>query len=161
YALEEGDAITAVLRFTEALRLDQGFPEHDHRLRIATALRQSPELLRLRTLDNLVLPEPPWSAAVSPDGRHLALLGAPGTVQVWDLSTGRSWSRVLGPSAAVRCLAFHPDGRLVLTQYAKGVAHVWDLSNEDAAPVRELSAPETAFSALSDDGRWLFTLDSS
>jgi WD40 repeat protein len=160
-ALEEGDTFTALLRFTEALRLDEGYSERTHRLRIATALQQSPELLRLQPLDNLVLPDPPQSAALSADGRFLAVLGTDRAVRIWDLTTGEAQSRTVESWAEVGDLAYQPDGRLLLTQHAQGSTHVWDLSHQDAVPRKQFSAPDTAFAVLSDDGRWLFTLDSS
>jgi serine/threonine protein kinase len=160
-ALEEGDAFTAVLRFTEALRLDQGYSEDAHRRRIAAALQQSPELLRLQPLNNLALAEPPRSAALSSDGRFLAVLGPTPAVRIWDLETGESRSLAVESGAAAGCLAYQPDGRLLLTQHAEGSTQVWDLSKRDAVKVKQLSAPGAVFAALSDDGHWLFTLDSS
>jgi serine/threonine protein kinase/WD40 repeat protein len=160
-ALEEGDAFTAVLRFTEALRDDQGYSEHTYRLRIAVALRQSPELLRVQRLQNPALAEPPRSVALSPDGRFLAVLGTTPTVRIWDLKTGESRSRTTESGGAVGCLAYQPDGRLLFAQHAEGGTHVWDLANPDTVPVKRFSAPDTAFAVLSDDGQWLFTVDSS
>jgi WD40 repeat protein len=161
HALEEGDAFTAVLRFTEALRLDQGFSEHAHRVRIAATLRQSPVLLRVQPLDNLVLAEPPQSAAFSPDGRLLAILGTTPTVRICDLKTGEARNRVGESDAVVGCLAYQPDGRLLLTQQVRGAVRVWDLSAPDAVLLKEFSAPDAAFAVLSNDGHWLFSLDSS
>jgi serine/threonine protein kinase len=160
-ALEEGDAFTALLRFTEALRLDQGHSEHDHRMRIATALRQSPVLVQVQHLNDLVLAEPPKSTAISPDGRFLALLGTAPSVRVWNLQTGESRSRDVEFDTAVARLAYQPDGRLLLTQHLKGRIQVCDMSTPDAHPPKEYPVPDAAFAALSDDGQWLFSLDGS
>jgi serine/threonine protein kinase/WD40 repeat protein len=158
-ALEEEDTVTAVFFFTEALRLDTGRAERNHRTRIATTLRRSPALLRRQTFDNLVTQEAPLTAALSADGRLLAVAGGNDAVRVWDLQTGGSRDLVVGRGEAARRLAFDSDGRLLLTRYANGRTDLWDLTGQDPVRLQEFSAGEAVVVALSDNGRWLFTLD--
>jgi WD40 repeat protein len=106
-----------------------------------------------------VFQETPLAAALSPDGRRLAVAGGSGTVLVADLITGESRRLVPGGGAAVRRVAFHADGRPLLTEYAGGRLRLWDLSTPEPVRLREFSTPGASFAALSDDGRWLFTLD--
>jgi WD40 repeat protein len=76
-------------------------------------------------------------AAVSPDGRFIALTGRSGPVRVLDLHTGRL--RVLGDRAA-DAVAFTRHGRLVTTGRGAPL-EVWDARN--ATPVRTV-APAAA-----------------
>jgi serine/threonine protein kinase/WD40 repeat protein len=159
-ALEEEDTFTAVVHFTEALRLEEdGSRVRNHRVRIATARRQTPTLRAQWTLNNPVFPEPSLAVALSPDRHLLAVAAGTGTVQVSDLVTGQSRAPVPGRGEAVRHLAFDSDGHLLLTEYAKGRLRSWDLSNPEPVPLQEFSVGEATFAALSNNGRWLFTLD--
>jgi serine/threonine protein kinase/WD40 repeat protein len=159
--LEEEDNFIAAFYFTKALGLDHGPAERNHRTRIATALRQSPELLPLPALQQPLLQEPLVGAALSPDGRFLAVAGGSGTVQVADLRSGAVAAlRVAGDEAA-RCLSFHADGRLLLTQHVSGAIRSWDMTKHDTPNPQGSSTCEASLSALSDNGRWLFTLDTN
>src|SRR5207248_2349687 len=89
---EAGDTFSAVLRFTEALRLDGEFPEgqrdpqreHNHRTRIATALRQCPRLVHLRAEDRRVL-----CTHLGAAGGWVATVDAENVLRVSDVLTGR------------------------------------------------------------------------
>jgi WD40 repeat protein len=159
-ALEDEDTWTAAYHFIEAFGLEgEGPREQTYRTRIATALRQLPTLRGHHLLDNPVFPDPAFTVALSPDGRVLAVAGDSGTVRVTDLGTGQSRTLTPGRGEALRRLAFDGDGRLLLAEYAKGRVHSWDLSGPEPARRREFSVGEAAFAAFSDNGRWLFTLD--
>jgi serine/threonine protein kinase len=122
--LEEQESFAAFYHFVEALRRDQGGQEENHRTRIATTLRYSPELLRRRTIAGPLIGDPPLSIAVSPGGNILALLDGSGMVQVVDLGNETSHRLTPGRGPASRALAFRPDGRLLLTDYGAGTLHV-------------------------------------
>jgi WD40 repeat protein len=53
---------------------------------------------------------PLYAAAVSPDGRTLALAGLDGRILLHDLTTGRQQRVLVGHADAVYSLAFAPDG---------------------------------------------------
>jgi serine/threonine protein kinase/WD40 repeat protein len=159
-ALEEEDTITAVYFFTEALRLDpEGPSARNHRTRIATALRQSPRLLRRQVLDHPLFREALLSAALSADERSLAVAGAGGTVRVWDLETGESRDAVIEQSDAARRLSFRLDGHLLLTEQAGDRLRSWDLTKGEPRRIHEFAVHNLALAVLSDNGPWWFTLD--
>jgi WD40 repeat protein/serine/threonine protein kinase/tetratricopeptide (TPR) repeat protein len=78
-----------------------------------------------------------WSMAFSPDGRHLALDFSNGTIQLWDIATGRTVLVLGGPrqpgdrqDPKVRqgfTLTFNSDGRyLAASDPKRGAVMVWD-----------------------------------
>jgi eukaryotic-like serine/threonine-protein kinase len=160
-ALDDEDLCTAAFFFEEALRFDQGFPEGKHRTRIATTLRLCPELLATRTLDAALLQEPLLGAALSPDGSFLAVVGASGTVRIVDLRTEAARPLAVAGGAAVRHLTFHADARLLITEQANGQVRSWEITGQNTATPPGHAVREASLSAVSDNGRWLFTLDSS
>jgi WD40 repeat protein len=192
--MEDGDCFAAVLRFSEALRLDPDEAHGPaHRTRIATALRQGPGLLRVRAHDGRVLcarlgpsewrvvstgaggtvevwdaltgdliGEPlmagdePADAALSADGRLVAVASPGGEVRVWQVAAGRP--RVLRANGGRRVvgMAFGPDGRSLLLRHADGSARLWDLTGEPA--LLPVTWGDASVAAVSDGGRWLLTV---
>ena len=71
--------------------------------------------------------------AFSPDGRTLALASREGTVQLWDVASGKTLAVLKGHSSAVRRVAFSPDGR-TLASGARG---------PDGPPLERRDAPRT------------------
>jgi serine/threonine protein kinase/WD40 repeat protein len=121
---ETGDSFTAVLHFTEALRLDQGNPEKErnHRTRIATALRQSPRLCRLLTLERSV-----FCADMNAGRGYVATVGPQHEVDVWDVLRNRLVASGLKHAEPPRSGAFSADGRWLATVTSKGALLLWDL----------------------------------
>ena len=105
-----GDAFTALLYFTDALRLDDALPD---RTRIAATLRQCPRLVQLRTFDKPVV----W-ASFGQDGRSLALTDRDGRAWLWDLNTGDC--RELGGEAANRAAPLPASGGPFSARTANG-----------------------------------------
>jgi serine/threonine protein kinase/WD40 repeat protein len=133
HLLEGGDNLTALLRFAEALRLDEGVPEREvnHRTRIATTLRQSPRLVGLWTPA-----EPVLCLEVGASGGWLATASADHRVAVWDLCTGQPFGPAWQQDDEPILGAFSPDGQFLATVGKTGTARVRDWR---AGTVREFS----------------------
>jgi WD40 repeat protein len=100
-----------------------------------------------------VLKGPPdtlTAAALSPDGKSLAMTGQQGTVFLWDLATGRERHEPVGHRGRVLFLAFSGDGRRVLTTGGDGTFWVWDAVS--GRPLHKTLPAATAF-AFSAAGR--------
>jgi WD40 repeat protein len=203
-AEENGDSFTAVLRFAEALRLDEGRAEREmaHRKRIAATLRNCPrlvhlliperpmlcaalpasgpllaltrpdhavEILDVRTGRRIgpVLPHEaaPLGGAFSADGRRLATICPDGAVNVWDVDSARVRRLLPEKGKPVTLVAFDPAGQILLTRNDHARIRLWRLTG---TPSEQILTSENApraeailHAALSDDGRWLFTVDRS
>ena len=66
--------------------------------------------------------------AFSPDGKYLVSGGYHGTIQQWDLATGKQ-SRRRQHKAAIVAIRFSPDGRLMVTAGSDRLARVWETSS--------------------------------
>jgi serine/threonine protein kinase len=142
--LDAGDSFTAILRFTEALRLDQGDDarERNHRTRIATALRHSPRLVRLLIPDGEIPFDEAFGAstaaaevAASPDGRLLVTGSGFAAARVWDRATGRALTPPLRHAGPLLAAAISPDGRELVIAGRNGTVCVWELSRAEEGPV--------------------------
>ncbi|MFB9317226.1 WD40 repeat domain-containing protein [Cryptosporangium minutisporangium] len=107
------------------------------------------------------------SLEFSRDGSRLVAGGMRGSVEVWDLDTGRLVTRPFGAGrmGVVNGVTFSPNGRLVATASADGTVRLWNPTNGQqlGAPIRatpEDSAYEVAVTAVkfSPNGRVLATL---
>ncbi len=119
---ERGDHFMAALRFTEALRLDQGHPEDEHRTRIANALARCPRLIQLRVADRRVL-----CAHLGDDGGWLATVGDDHSIDVADVMTGHAVGPSLRPDDSPKSCAISPDGRGLVTFSGEGPARIWNV----------------------------------
>jgi WD40 repeat protein/serine/threonine protein kinase len=152
-SLDEGDSFTGLLLLTEALRLDAGQPERNHRVRIATVLRQCPRLTGLLVGKGPVLctsrgPEGSWVVAVRGEDR---------VVRVQDVLTGCPLGPDLGHDGPVDLAAFRADGTFLATACADGTVRVWDVQlGKVSTPSLSLGGPVDRL-ALHPDGRVLIT----
>jgi WD40 repeat protein len=104
-------------------------------------------------------------AALSPDGRTIAVSPYQRTVQAWDLATGRTVTPLLQHEQYVTSIAFNPTGDSLLTGCADGSLWLWELpSGRTLGPqVRhpvKVSTSGKFRSYLSPDGRTYLTLGS-
>jgi len=123
--MKRGDAFSALLRFTEALRLDAGSPGHEleHRRRIAIALRLCPRLVQVRNHDKIVL-----GMHRTAEGGKLILAGGDGRLEICDVMTGKQVGPGLDISDFPVSAAISIDGRYLATIHAGGKAQLWDLT---------------------------------
>jgi WD40 repeat protein len=144
HALEEGDAFTALLWFTEALRLDEADvqQEEKHRIRIAMALEKCPRLLQLLVPDRRIL-----GAQLNAAGSWMIVTGRDRTLQVWNVMTGQSAGPELPFNATVRRAAVSPDGRFLATIMEDKTVRIVDRRAREpyffllprGAPIRKLA----------------------
>jgi hypothetical protein len=123
--MERGDAFTALLRFTEALRLDAGHPDQEleHRRRIAIALHLCPRLVQVRNHDKVVV-----GTNRLAEGGRIILAGGDGSLEICDVMTGKQ----VGPLVAIADLPasadVSDDDRFLATVHAGGKVQLWDLT---------------------------------
>ena len=97
------------------------------------------------------------SAAVSRDGRYIAVGLEDRAVVLWDTAAGRPVRTLAGHQKAVLSVAFSPDGKHLLSGSADATAVLWDV--ETGAPVRTYKGHTGAVVsvAFSPDGTRLLT----
>jgi WD40 repeat protein len=88
-----------------------------------------------------------YSVAFSPDGRMLATGVTNGSVNLWDLASGRVARQLAGHSSWVLSVAFSPDGRML----AAGNT-LWDVASGHA--LRALGGTYVAFSPVPSRSWW-------
>jgi WD40 repeat protein/Flp pilus assembly protein TadD/tRNA A-37 threonylcarbamoyl transferase component Bud32 len=153
-AMNAGDGFTALLWFTEALRLDAGTPAHEeaHRQRIA-ALEQS--LPRPRQL--WVHEEAVNEVRFSPDGRRVLTAGDDGKVYLWDSETGQGALPPLNAGSPVVFALFSRDGQHIAAACSDGSVRIWNIGGAGVSPV-VLNTPDKLYWIdFSPDGRQLVT----
>jgi WD40 repeat protein/serine/threonine protein kinase/tetratricopeptide (TPR) repeat protein len=134
--VDQGDLLGALPWFAEALRLDQGDPLHaeGHRLRLATAVQQSPRLVALWKAEG-----GDGQAVFCADGKRVLIANTPppqlrlviparsqGVLWTADVATGRRLVR-MELAGTLLDFALSPDGKRVATACEDGTAQVWDL----------------------------------
>jgi hypothetical protein len=136
--LEEGDAFRALLRFTEALALDNDNEtrSREHRSRIAAALRDCPRLRQFRESKGPVI-----CANIGPMGAWVATAIDEHTLEVCDAWTGHGIGPALKTPEIPTDGAFSERGKYLATISAKGDVRVWDLTTRES---RLLSVPGKA-----------------
>ncbi len=148
--VQNGDYFSALLWFTEALRLENGDAAHEdiQRRRFATLLRQSPKLTRLWFHDGFVN-----SAEFSSSGDKVITSSLDGTVRIWNATTDENEVPPMRRDAEFWNAKFTPDEKRLFTVDAGGALQSWD-----AATGAALGGPKPTTGEdvdFSPDGRWL------
>ncbi len=128
-AMNAGDGFTALLWFTEALRLDPGTAEHEkpHRERIAALMDGLPKLSQVWVHEGSVN-----EAHFSPDGRRVLTAGDDGRAYLWDSETGEAVTPPMTHAGPVLRAIFSRDGRRLATASQDRTARVWDAKTGQA-----------------------------
>jgi WD40 repeat protein len=74
---------------------------------------------------------PVLAVAFSPNGQTLASAGEAGTVQVWNLATGRVLRTMAGHVQAVTGVVFSPDGNRLASRSWDGTVKVWQTATAE------------------------------
>jgi WD40 repeat protein/tetratricopeptide (TPR) repeat protein len=136
---DAGDLTGALVPFTRALGVAarEKFPEEAHRLRIAGTLSRCPRPLCVVRFGKGEIA----GVQLSPDGRHILVVGADGVVEVHDAGSGGILGKRVTHGAAVAQIAFTPDGGRVVSADAMGQVRMWNV--EDNTPVFDTFALES------------------
>ncbi len=162
-AMNSGDGITALLWFTEALRLDAATPEHEaaHRQRIAALEQSLPRPQQLWVHEESVN-----EIRFSPDGSRVLTAGDDDKIHLWDSETGQETVAPLIASSPVTLATFSCDGRRVAAVCLDGAARIWNLA-PSASPQRQAALVLRASGSgklrwidFSPDGRQVVTASS-
>jgi hypothetical protein len=100
--------------------------------------------------ERLTVPCGPASAhwvqriACAADGRTLATARSDGTIQLWDLVSGKELPFQAAPGVEVQCLAFAPDSRLLASAQRDGTVLVWDATAGRGEEARRGGQPDSA-----------------
>ena len=140
--------------------LTMGLTSDDRRVVVVGTARAT--VLDARTLERLhsvPLPTTPFShaAAVSPDGRTVALGTILGTVVFVDVHSGAVRSALGAHGAGVSGVAFSPDGRRLVTGAEDGGVIVWDVASGNAENRLLGHASRVLGIAFSRDGQTMYT----
>ena len=94
-----------------------------------------------------------YSAAYDASGEHLASGSLDGTIQIWNLSNGESYT-LEGHSAGVRSVVYSPDGRYLASGSNDKTIRIWNIVNGECQ-VLEGHTDKVGSVAFSPDGRYL------
>jgi WD40 repeat protein/tetratricopeptide (TPR) repeat protein/tRNA A-37 threonylcarbamoyl transferase component Bud32 len=166
--MEDGDLLSSLVWFAEALKRDQGKPEQEdmHRTRLGLLLRQCPKLEQAWTFPGSGV----RTAEFSPDGQRVVVVNYSDT-RVWDTQTGKPLTPLLKHTpqpgrvfGQINKASFSPDGKYLVTasgepyqQGSTGEARVWNAATGDPV-TKALQHSQCVRSAtFSPDGRWVAT----
>jgi WD40 repeat protein/Flp pilus assembly protein TadD len=149
-AMNAGDGFTALLWFTEALRLDAGTLEQEqtHRQRIAALLQGLPRPAQLWVHDG-----PVTETRFSPDGSRVLTAGEDGKIHLWDSETGQETIPPLVEGGMVTFALFSRDGHRIAAGSSEGTARVWDAHS--GRPVTPLLSLNRRDAGATQPARWL------
>src|SRR5205823_3979508 len=85
-------------------------------------------------------------AAASPDGSHVALKRADGSLEIQDLASRAAPVRLAGPARETLAVAFSREGRLLATGDRERMITLWDAGT--GKPLRSLAGHRGAVVSL-------------
>lgn len=101
------------------------------------------------------------SVAITPDGKTIASSGDNGTIQLWNLATGKSISSLNGHSQQVNVVVISPDGKLLVSASDDKTIKIWNLAtrkqirtltgHSDSVHALAISADSETLVSASDD----------
>jgi serine/threonine protein kinase/WD40 repeat protein len=146
-AAEADDTFAAILHFTHALKLDEGSDrEHQHRTRIATALRHCPRLVEVVTLEREVL---------CADHERVVTIDANFAIEVRSLHAAQTVASGVRLTDKPHDGTLSPDGRFLAVLHGKGAARIWDLSRSESHDLPPSNGDEVERLVFHPDGRIL------
>ena len=152
-AANEGDSLSSLVWFAEALPLDSDSAARaaNDRLRLSTALRCAPRLLQWFPHGSSV-----EAVQFSSDGKRILAAGFRGSVIVWDAETGQQLFEPLRHRFNMYEAEFVQHDRAILTMtYGGDGARLWDAQRGELRYFFEHNKGRWA--ACSADGQWLLT----
>lgn len=151
--VNNGDYYLARLLALEALP-----PNHPYTPEAENALRQA------CFLNSAILGDHTgqvYSAAISPDGKHLVSISEDGTMRFWDASTGRCLHTVEVPGGISKTpISYSPNGRFVLTASADNTLQLWNASNASLSFTLKGNTSGITSAQFSPDGKLIATIAS-
>lgn len=136
----DGDLLSALPWYVEALKLEQGRPDRElvHASRIEFLLQQCPKPVQIFVHEGKPATPNYGRLAVaqfSPEGRRVATYGnrsnsageSQGEVIVWEVASGKPLFPPLQHPGTMLHVEFSPDGRRLLTACDDGKARIWNL----------------------------------
>lgn len=99
-------------------------------------------------------------AALSSDGRMLAISQGNGAVGLWEVASGKEVVRLAGHPKMTTALAFSPAGTLLATGGYDSLVRVWDVADGRERAKLEGHAEHVASAAFSPDGKTLASVSS-
>src|SRR5262249_8457692 len=143
--MDNGDAFTALLWLTEALKLDEA--NGDHRQRILEILERVPWLLKVAQCEGEVL-----ACRITSTECLLATAHPDNAVRILDVQSGNCLGPQLEHSAAVTLAEFSPDGKTLATASDDGALRLWRLDNGESdlilKPAKSSSPPRSKLKRL-------------
>jgi WD40 repeat protein len=113
-------------------------------------------LRRLRSLAITPAPAAPSAAAISPDGRTIALASQAGRVSFIDVASGDARDGIGPNTGSAANLAYSPDGRAVASA-ANTKVIIWNPRSARPSEVLTVPGGQVQGVAFSPDGRTLYT----
>jgi WD40 repeat protein/class 3 adenylate cyclase len=99
----------------------------------------------------------PQGADFSPDGVHMATVGADGMINIWDVATGANLRQFAGHTERGTSIVYSPDGERIATTGDDGTSRVWDVATGQELLHLAGQGGSPHMASFSGDGRRLAT----
>jgi WD40 repeat protein len=109
----------------------------------------------VQIVKNNMVTVPPPAMAFSPDERTFAAVASDGSVQCWDVKTGKEVAAFHGTKEPVYCVAFAPGGRTLATGGMDRLVRLWNLDHQTEKRSIRGAAADIGLIAFTPDGKAL------